>query len=389
MMVVALAILMAIVALVYRQMNGGDVARMGSNGTSSRTIAPPPLPSPVSEPRTAPDMLPDVARRINAGIAYSRRANVAARPFVLAASPLDTEQAVTCLASAVWYEAGDDHIGQQAVAQVVLNRLRHPAFPKSVCGVVFQGAERTTGCQFTFTCDGALARSPSAAALKRAREVAASALSGFVYKPVGTATHYHTDWVVPYWAHKLDKITMVHTHIFYRWDGWWGQLAAFSGRHQGSERIDPRIARLSKDPAIALLSATPPPVVATDSAEPGRAPLAIPGLRDAELHGSSVYLADPDRGVFALHLNADADPASYAATAQALCRGRGPCLVAGWIKPNMVPARLPIVPSNLQTTSFIFRRGAISDGNQMWWNCKLFPREDKSECRPGTEPIEG
>ena len=104
------------------------------------------------------------------------------------------------------YEARDD--GQAAVAQVVLNRLRHPLFPKTVCGVVFQGSQKTTGCQFTFTCDGAMLRyTPAAAGWSRARDIARLALNGSVYAPVGHATHYHTDWVVPYWSASLEKIT--------------------------------------------------------------------------------------------------------------------------------------------------------------------------------------
>ena len=103
--------------------------------------------------------------------------------------------------------------------QTVLNRVRHPAFPATVCGVVFQGSERSTGCQFTFTCDGALARQPSAAAWARARALAEQALDGAVDERVGNATHYHTDWVVPYWRTSLDKIAQVETHIFDRWRG--------------------------------------------------------------------------------------------------------------------------------------------------------------------------
>ncbi|MBK6297661.1 MAG: cell wall hydrolase [Sphingomonadales bacterium] len=127
----------------------------------------------------------------------------------------DFERARDCLASAAWYEAGDDSAGQRSVMQVVLNRLMHPAFPKTVCRVVFQGEDRTTGCQFTFTCDGALARrSPSEKAWKRAQAIAELALSGTVDSSVGLATHYHTDWVVPNWSGSLDKIARVGSHLF-------------------------------------------------------------------------------------------------------------------------------------------------------------------------------
>src|SRR5690606_750773 len=111
-----------------------------------------------------------------------------ARPFHYTGGEAALARATDCLAAAMIYEAGDDAVGERAVGQVVLNRLRHPAFPKTVCGVVFQGQERATGCQFTFTCDGAMARRPSAAAWERARGLASGMLAGDVYKPVGTST---------------------------------------------------------------------------------------------------------------------------------------------------------------------------------------------------------
>jgi spore germination cell wall hydrolase CwlJ-like protein len=158
------------------------------------------------------------------------------KPFVLQASGEDRERAVQCLTQAVYYEAArEPEVGQEAVAQVVLNRLRHPAYPKSVCGVVYQGAARATGCQFTFTCDGALRYAPEPTLWKRARMVAERALNGFVYKPVGSATHYHAEYVAPYWAPTLVKMTQVGQHIFYRWTGPWGEPAAFTGHYAGGE----------------------------------------------------------------------------------------------------------------------------------------------------------
>src|SRR5213075_2579568 len=119
-------------------------------------------------------------------------------------------QALECLASAIYYEAGNqDENGERAVAQVVLNRVRHPAFPASVCGVVYQGSTRATGCQFTFTCDGSLARAPERSAWNRAREVAKAALAGFVQPAVGNATHYHANYVAPYWAPTLAKTAVI------------------------------------------------------------------------------------------------------------------------------------------------------------------------------------
>ncbi|MCA1662278.1 MAG: cell wall hydrolase [Novosphingobium sp.] len=146
--------------------------------------------------------------------------------------------ALTCLSQAVYYEAAyEPLVGRRAVAQVVLNRMRHPAYPKSVCGVVYQGWERTTGCQFSFTCDGSLLRRPSAAAWKVAQDVARAALSGHVAAEVGSATHYHADYVLPKWAFNLAKIEQIGAHIFYRFPGSWGRAGAFTGGYSGVERI--------------------------------------------------------------------------------------------------------------------------------------------------------
>jgi hypothetical protein len=181
---------------------------------------------------------PETARRLNAQRPFDHVAISPMRPFVLKASAEDRERAVQCLAQAVYYEAAREPVqGQQAVAQVVLNRLRHPAFPKSVCGVVFQGSARDTGCQFTFTCDGALRWRPEAALWRNAEAVARRALAGYVDKDVGSATHYHAAYVAPYWAPALAKMTQVGQHIFYRWTGAWGEPAAFTGRYAGGEAV--------------------------------------------------------------------------------------------------------------------------------------------------------
>ncbi|MBU1378626.1 MAG: cell wall hydrolase [Alphaproteobacteria bacterium] len=158
------------------------------------------------------------------------------QPFVLKASGEDRARAVQCLSQAVYYEAArEPEVGQEAVAQVVLNRMRHPAYPKTVCGVVYQGSARVTGCQFTFTCDGALRFTPQAALWSRAKAVAERALNGYVDKTVGSATHYHAQYVSPYWAPTLVKMTQVGQHIFYRWTGPWGEPPAFTGRYAGGE----------------------------------------------------------------------------------------------------------------------------------------------------------
>jgi len=132
----------------------------------------------------------------------------------------DRAQAVECLTLAVAYEAGFEPVeGQQAVAEVVLNRVRHPAFPKSVCDVVFAGSTRKTGCQFTFTCDGSMRRRLPDAVLARARAVAEQAIDGQLPPLIGDATNYHADYVSPYWAPTLVRVTKIGLHIFYKRPG--------------------------------------------------------------------------------------------------------------------------------------------------------------------------
>lgn len=160
-----------------------------------------------------------------------------ARPLMARGSGEDQWRALQCLTAAIYYEAASEpDPGQRAVAQVVLNRVSHPAYPKTVCGVVYQGSERP-GCQFSFACDGSLARRPVRQFWDRARRVAADALAGYVFAPVGLATHYHTSAVHPYWADSLSFIGTIGAHRFYRWGGAAGRPAAFTQVYAGGEPI--------------------------------------------------------------------------------------------------------------------------------------------------------
>jgi hypothetical protein len=160
----------------------------------------------------------------------------AARPFVLRAGSVDHLRALKCLTDAIYYEAANEpDAGQRAVAQVILNRMRHPSYPNSVCGVIYQGSERRTGCQFSYSCDGSMARIPARPAWLRAQRVAAQALAGSVYAPVGLATHYHATYVYPYWAPSLNFVSTIGAHRFYNWKGSAGRPAAFFRGHAGHE----------------------------------------------------------------------------------------------------------------------------------------------------------
>ncbi len=196
------------------------------------------------------------AQRLNAARAFTAGPRIAAAPFSLGQADAQTRQrALRCLTQAIYYEAAlEPTSGQEAVAQVILNRVRDPNYANSVCGVVFEGAERTTGCQFSFTCDGSMANAPVKWAWDRAQVVAERALSGSVAGGVGLATHYHADYVHPWWAPTLEKLTQIGAHIFYRWKGFAGQPAAFVQRYAGKEPVIDE-ARLSR-PRLALAATT-------------------------------------------------------------------------------------------------------------------------------------
>ncbi len=141
-------------------------------------------------------------------------------PAAAPAAGVASAGALDCLALAITYEAGHEPpAGQAAVAQVILNRVGHPAFPKSVCAVVYQGAGRHTGCQFSFVCDGSLARPRSPRVWSQAQAIAAAVLGGQRDPAVGAATFYHANYVSPYWAPALVRVATIGAHIFYRFPG--------------------------------------------------------------------------------------------------------------------------------------------------------------------------
>src|SRR4051812_41255387 len=208
--------------------DAGPAARFASLTPATATLPQPPSTIATEAP-PPPEIL---AQEIAVGDP--------ARPFDIGpATHDDVEHALDCLTSAIYYEArSESEDGQRAVAQVVLNRVRHPAFPKTVCGVVYQGSNRTTGCQFTFTCDGSLGRGiRSPFAWQRARRIAAAALAGYVFSPVGLATHYHTTAIHPWWADAMSKAVTIGAHIFYRWNGAWGDPRSFRRPYVGAEAM--------------------------------------------------------------------------------------------------------------------------------------------------------
>lgn len=153
------------------------------------------------------------------------------------------DRELDCLSEAIYYEArSEDTLGQMAVAEVVMNRVANPHYPKTVCGVVFQGQYRQTGCQFTFTCDGSRAVKPRGVEWDRARDIALHVLLGLNTPVTNAATHYHTDYVNPYWAAGLVETKIIGTHIFYRFPKtskeWGAARMALAAQDMHNEALD-------------------------------------------------------------------------------------------------------------------------------------------------------
>ena len=137
------------------------------------------------------------------------------------------EAMVVCLATAIYFEArGEPRVGQQAVAHVVLNRVRDPRFPSNVCDVVEQGPRYKWNpdipvkhrCQFSYYCDGKSDEPKDKKAYKRAYNIALRAIAGGSDDPTEGATHYHAHYVYPEWGTHERRVVRINDHIFYKWE---------------------------------------------------------------------------------------------------------------------------------------------------------------------------
>ncbi len=335
-------------------------------------------PPPPVEPVLLRDLSADQARLLNASIPIVVGAVTAAAPFRFGETGSDADRATDCLAATMYYEAANESTeGKMAVAQVVLNRARHPAFPKSVCGVVFQGSERRTGCQFSFTCDGSLARKPSAEFWERLRALSRSMLAGLVYAPVGYATHYHANYVSPYWSSSLDKVQVVGAHIFYRWKGGWGTARAFRRGVAGSE------------PGASGLSGLSLAHLGAQSAISG---LVLDGLEPGVMTGvvpNSSLIAQGEDGQFILKIDRSVDAAMLPALAQKMCGARDYCKLLAWTNLATMPKMLPVTEAQQPSAAFTYLRNRAGGFEKPLWNCATFPRADRKQCMRQRIVIEG
>ncbi|WP_435417857.1 cell wall hydrolase [Parerythrobacter aurantius] len=354
---------------------------------------PPPLPGLNALPAAADDtvvlsdLAPLDARARNAIVELAAIGPGTAAPFRFRGSSDDRRRARECLALAGMAEAGSGDGDQRAVMQVILNRVRHPAFAKTVCGVVFEGSQRATGCQFSFTCDGSLARRYSDAAWTAARQRAEQMLGGATYAPVGNATHFHADFVYPWWSPKLDKVAQVGPHIFFRWRGPWGAATALSARYAGSEP-DPLPLRQR---ALEVAAAHPLPVPGStetllETGSAVRSITASPAAAKPAQASDSAAPGSPAPGVHFVLVSASDSPAALVDKARMLCPGDRYCQVYGWDDPTAIPAKLPISPDARRALRFSFLPARAGNAEAVFFDCQLFPAPSPGSCLPRARP---
>lgn len=383
----AISIILALAFAALAMFGGAPDARVAATAPPAAPAPLDALPASAEDEGTILSALPiDDARARNAAVPFAETDPAAARPFAFRGNSTDRSRARDCLALAAMAEAGADDAGQRAVMQVILNRVRHPAFANTVCGVVFQGSERPTGCQFTFTCDGSLARSYSDDLWRAARQRAGEALDGYVHTPVGTATHYHADYVYPVWSDDLDKIAAVGPHLFFRWRGWWGTRAAMSARYTGGEP-DPLALR------EAAQAVERPEDLLPRLAEQGTAVRTITaaGTREPEVAAATeaAPAAPPDSPAPGVHfvLVARGDsPRTLVERARALCPGDVYCQVYGWDDAAAIPAELPLSDEARRALRFSFLPALGGNAEAIYFDCRLFASPPIGACLPRARP---
>lgn len=332
------------------------------------------------------DVPRDEAKRINAGVPISDVPIVAASAFASSLEDTDRDRARACLAIAAIYEAGSDPNDQMPVMQVVLNRVRHPAFPNSVCDVVFQGSERSTGCQFSFTCDGSMTRTrPPESTLAKAKGLAEWMLVQGVDERVGHATHYHTDWVVPYWSAKLNKVAKINTHIFLSWPGGPGQKRAFRAAPSSTEGQVPQMA------GYAIAHSEEGSRIDLEAEEWADLNAMDPDFLDSE-GGASASVAvqqSAARREFVIPTKrlgfvAGMTPGRWSLDAAGACGDLPACRVVGWADPARAPSRINEATVSQSPPDLVFVQDLRNRVQTAYWDCSKWSRAGTSKCLGST-----
>ena len=340
-----------------------------------------PLPAVPDLPATGEDtvilsqLAADDAQARNAAVGFAAAGPGKATPFSFRGSSAERARARDCLALAGMAEAGGGDGDQRAVMQVILNRVRHPAFAKTVCGVVFEGSQRPTGCQFSFTCDGSLARRYSDAAWRAARARADEMLAGAIDATVGNATHFHANYVYPWWSDKLDKVAQVGPHIFFRWRGFWGTRNALSARYGGGEPDPLRL----QETALTVATANPLPTLM----QGGEAVRSITTeMVNQTTEGGDATPSSPGAGIHFVLVSPSDAPAALVDKARSLCGSEGYCRVQGWSDANNIPAKLPLTEEARRSVRFSFVSASANAAEAIFFDCRTFPAPDVGTCLP-------
>lgn len=356
-------------------------SRLAEASTDETLPATDDLPAAADDTVILSRLSPDEARARNAVIEFAAVGPGNPRPFAFHGSSADRLRARDCLALAGMAEAGGGDGDQRAVMQVILNRVRHPAFSNSVCGVVFEGSQRPTGCQFSFTCDGSLARRYSDKLWEASRRRAEEMLGGATYPPVGNSTHFHADYVYPWWSDELDKVAQVGSHIFFRWRGFWRTARALSARYSGGEP-DPMALRAT---AEAVAAANPLPTLL----ESGTAVRSIMQEQVAETPAADADAEaspSPGAGVHFVLISPTDAPSELVARARQLCSGEGYCRVQGWTDAANIPSRLPLAEEARRTLRFSFMAGGAGGSEAVFFDCRMFTAPGSGTCLPNARP---
>lgn len=328
------------------------------------------------------DLEKDAARAMNAAVPFADVVIVAAPPFMSKLDGIDRDRARACLAVAAVFEAGEKVNDQSPVMQVVLNRVRHPAFPNSVCEVVFQGADAPSGCQFSFTCDGSMTRyKPGARALANAMQLAEWMLTKGVDERVGHATHYHTDWVVPRWSPKLNKLAKINTHIFLGWTGFWGQKKAFRERAGDTEALMPQLAGYSvahgDDIDRIDLDAEEWAELNAIDAATLQSPSGDNSSGRADLAARPAAFFIPTKK---LTFGEGMTPGRWALDAAAACGDLPDCRVVGWGEPSRTPGLLDRASISRSPPDLVFVQNLRSRIQIAYWDCAKWGKASTSKC---------
>ena len=133
--------------------------------------------------------------------------------------------AFDCLAQNIYFEArSESQAGMIAVAQVTMNRVKHPRYPNTVCEVVKQGPTYTWAehfpvrnkCQFSWFCDGKSDDPKDSKTWIASVQVANNFMMAPTWDLTEGALWYHADYIYPYWAQHLNETVTINNHIFYR-----------------------------------------------------------------------------------------------------------------------------------------------------------------------------